>query len=100
MILLPRPTSFLSKIRGIREKSGGVGAGDEDIKNFGLANLAIFEVGFHVINTKLFELFGFPLLIAFSVQFAACIERPAGNIRMNPGMDSGLVSRKTIESII
>ena len=97
MILLPRPTSFLSKIR---EKSGGVGAGDEDVKNFGLMNLAIFEVGFHVINTKLFELFGFPLLIAFSVQFAACIERPAGNIRMNTGMDSGLVSRKTIESII
>ena len=87
MILLPRPSSFLSKIR---EKSGGVGAGDEDVKNFGLVNLAIFEVGFHVINTNLFELFGFPLLIAFSVQFAACIERPAENITMNSGMDSGV----------
>ena len=62
--------------------------------------MAIFEVGFHAVNAKVFELFGFPLLMALSVQFAACIERPAGNIRMNTGMDSGLVSRKTIESII
>ena len=81
----------------MREGEGGRG---QDVEKFGFANLAIFEVGFHAINAKLFGLFGFPLLIAFSVQFAACIERPAGNIRMNSGMDSGLVSRNTIESII
>ena len=75
---------FLSKIREKR----GAGAGDEDVKKFGVANLAIFEVGFHAVNAKVFELFGFSLLITFSVQFAACIERPAGNIRMNSGMDS------------
>ena len=56
----------------MREGEGGGGRG-QDVEKFGFANLAIFEVGFHATNAKLFGLFGFPLLIAFSVQFAASI---------------------------
>ena len=54
------------------EGEGG-GGREQDVEKFGFANLAIFEVDFHAINAKLFGLFGFPLLIAFGVQFAASI---------------------------